>query len=302
MSRQEIIRFGSVQGFAASRSLEDQRYPTHWHDAAEFVLALEDGCVYRVGDNDHRLEAGDLLLIWPRELHELIHKPVGGTIIIQFSAGLLESNRDLAVSTHMLAPLHRLSHAEQPELTERLASMMCQALGIYTSDDFFRETRCKLLVHEMLLLLVEQSSRAKIDNSRFASFSNEAWTRVRQACAYIDAHYIEDLRQSDVAAAVNLSPCYFSRLFRRYVQQSFPEYLARVRVHEAVRLLFGTDRPITECAYQAGFQSITVFNKAFLEITGSTPREYRRLYQSARVNPAHAAEPQHADIINQSVP
>ena len=290
MPKQEIIRYGSVQGFAASRNMESQRYPIHWHDAAEFVLGLEDGCVYRVGEDEYRLEAGDLLLIWPRELHELIYKPVGGTIIIQFSASLLESNRDLAVSAHMLAPFHLLSHAEHPALTERLAGMMRDALTIYTSGDFYRETRCKLLVYEMLLLLVEHSQTAKISNSDITNFSAEAWKRVQQACACIDAHYTEDLRQSDVAAAVNLSPCYFSRLFKRYVQQSFPEYLARVRVHEAVRLLFGTDMPITECAYQAGFQSITVFNKTFLEVTGMTPREYRKHYQGSRISPTFAAE------------
>ncbi len=290
MPQQEIIRYGSVQGFAASRNMESQRYPIHWHDAAEFVLAMEDGCVYRVGESKHHLMAGDLLLIWPRELHELIHKPVGGTIIIQFSAGLLESNRDLAVSGHMLAPFHLLSRAEHPDLTERLAGMMRDALDIYASGDFYRETRCKLLVYEMLLLLVEHSHTAKISNLNITNFSVEAWKRIQQACACIDANYTDDIRQSDVAATVNLSPCYFSRLFKRYVQQSFPEYLARVRVHEAVRLLFGTDLPITECAYQAGFQSITVFNKSFLEITGMTPREYRKQYQSSQINPTFATE------------
>ena len=69
------------------------------------------------------------------------------------------------------------------------------------------------------------------------------------------------------------------------MRQSFPEYLARARVREAQRLLSGTDRPVTECAYQAGFQSITVFNKTFLEIAGATPREYRKRYRGTRVSP-----------------
>ena len=284
MPQQENIQFGSVRDFAAAMPVHQKRYATHWHDAAEFVLALMDGCIYRVYGMEYRLSSGDVLLIWPRELHELVSTPEGGTLIVQFSASLLESHRDLAVSARMLTPLRLIPCAAQKELAGLLSGRMRQALSIYTSGDFFRETRCKLLVYEMLLALAEQSDRAKIHNSGIANFSSEAWARVRRACAYIDAHCTEDLRQRDVADAVNLSPCYFSRLFRRYVQASFPEYLARVRVHEAERLLLKSDLPITECAYQAGFQSITVFNKCFLEITGNTPREYRRRYQDARID------------------
>ncbi|MBQ8137510.1 MAG: helix-turn-helix transcriptional regulator, partial [Clostridia bacterium] len=98
------------------------------------------------------------------------------------------------------------------------------------------------------------------------------------ACAYIDAHHTDNLRQADVAAAVGVSPWYFSRLFRQYVLISFPEYLCRVRVHTARHLLTSSSLTITECAYQAGFQSTTVFNKAFLALTGTSPREYRRGY------------------------
>ena len=107
----------------------------------------------------------------------------------------------------------------------------------------------------------------------------EAWTRMRQACAYIEAHYTENLHQADVAHATGLSPWYFSRMFRQYVSSSFPEYLARV--HAARRLLANNSLTITECAYQAGFQSTTAFNKAFAEWTGCTPREYRRTFLQA---------------------
>jgi transcriptional regulator GlxA family with amidase domain len=36
---------------------------------------------------------------------------------------------------------------------------------------------------------------------------------------------------------------------------------------------------ITECAFASGFQSTTAFNKAFHDITGYAPRDYRKLYR-----------------------
>ncbi len=215
----------------------------------------------------------------------MISIPENGTLFIQFSAGLLESNRDLAVAIRMLSPVHHLARAEYPELTGRLSRMMQEIMAIYQSTDFFRETRCKLVVFQMLMLLAEQGDKTKIRQSESDGFSTEAWSRMRQACAYIDAHYTDDLRQAEVAGAVGLSPWYFSRLFRQYVQSSFPEYLARVRVQAARRLLTDSSLTITECAYSAGFQSITVFNRAFVEMNGVSPREYRRIHLNVHTRP-----------------
>ena len=276
----EIIRFGDVQEIAVITPRKLDSYSPHWHNSAEFVLALQDGCFYRIEDQGYHLSRGDLLLIWPRELHELVCSPENSILFIQFSANLLENNRDLTVFMQMQKLPNLIKASAYPEITDKLARMMWHMAEFYESSDFFRETRCKLLVYEMLLLLMEQVNSAKIRNFNLPTFSHDTWAYVQKACTYIDAHFTEDLRQNQVADAVGVSSYYFSRIFKSYLQMSFPEYLARVRVHEAVRLLCNSNISITECAYQAGFQSITVFNKAFLENTGSTPREYRHLYQS----------------------
>lgn len=281
MQQREIIRFGAVQDIAAVNSQGMFHYPAHWHSEAEFVLALKNGCAFRIGEKEYHLSQGDILLIWPQEMHEMLSIPENGTLFIQFSASLLESNRDLAVAISMLPPLHHLPQAAFPDLTSRLSRMMQEIMAIYQSDDFFRETRCKLIVYQMLMQLAECGDMAKIRQSESTPFSNEAWARMRQACAYIDAHYTDDLKQTEAASAVGLSTWYFSRLFKQYIQSSFPEYLSRVRVQAASRLLIDSELTITECAYQAGFQSITVFNKTFADLTGTTPREYRKVYLAA---------------------
>ena len=277
----EIIRFGAVEDIAASNSKGLFHYPAHWHDEAEFTLALKDGCVLRIGEEEYTLMQGDILLVWPREMHETVSIPEDGTLFIQFSASLLESNRDLAVAIRMLFPLHHLQQARYPDLTARLAQDMRDMMQIYQSDDFLRESRCKLLIYQMLMRLAEYGHEAKIRQFEAPGFSQATFERMRQACAYIDAHHTDNLRQSEVAAAVGMSTWYFSRLFRQYIQSSFPEYLCRVRVHTARHLLTASDLTITECAYQAGFQSSTVFNKAFLALTGTSPREYRRGHVNA---------------------
>jgi len=62
------------------------------------------------------------------------------------------------------------------------------------------------------------------------------------------------------------------------MQMSFPAYLSSVRVKNAIRLLADEKLSITDCAFLAGFQSTTTFNKAFRELTDYSPREYRKMY------------------------
>jgi len=281
MQLREHIHFGSVQDIAAVNSQGLFQYPPHCHDAAEFVLALRDDCRYRVGDVPYSLSRGDLLLIWPQEIHEVVSTPQDGTLFIQFSSSLLESNRDLFSVLRMTDPPHLIDHAQEPELTGRITDQMNRIMAVYSSGDFFRETRCKLTLYEMLLSLSEYMLRTKISKSDASAVSGEDWDRIRHALDYINSHYQENLRQPAVAAELGLSACYFSRIFRRYMQLTFPEYLTRVRVHAAMRLLGNAGLSVTDCAFQAGFQSITVFNRVFLETTGNTPREYRRFYLNA---------------------
>lgn len=61
--------------------------------------------------------------------------------------------------------------------------------------------------------------------------------------------------------------------------ETFPTYLSNLRVKNAASLLLNNQLSITECAYKAGFGSTTAFNKAFHEITGYSPRDFRQLYR-----------------------
>ena len=94
----------------------------------------------------------------------------------------------------------------------------------------------------------------------------------------IYTHSNEDISEAQVAAKTGLSPYYFSKLFNEYTEMSFPDYISGIRVQNAINLLVNDKLSITECAFLAGFQSTTRFNKVFREITGMTPREYRKLH------------------------
>ena len=273
----EIIRYTTVNGITVIDNPAAD-FPSHWHNAGEFTLILKDGCRFRVADKEYEPKAGDLLLIWPRELHEVLNIPHKGSMFIQFASSLIENNSDLAAASRFFTDIHLISHEDEPELTDKIKEDMLAVRDLYNNKRHFIETRCKLLVYDSLLKIGEyvmNEHREFIGNDRF---SEKSWDYIRAACNFISEHSSEDITQAEVADYVGLSTFYFSKLFNEYMGTSFPEFLSGIRVQNVINLLLNENLSITECAFMAGFQSTTRFNKAFREVTGCTPREYRKMH------------------------
>lgn len=81
---------------------------------------------------------------------------------------------------------------------------------------------------------------------------------------------------AELAQRVELSPWQLSRRFRERMGLGLPVYLQQLRVEEACRRLARTDDPITTIAITVGFDDPAYFSRVFKDITGRTPRAYRR--------------------------
>lgn len=98
---------------------------------------------------------------------------------------------------------------------------------------------------------------------------------ITNAKNFILAHAEEPLSLRDVAEHVHVSSHYFSKSFKKATGIGFSEFLARVRVERAKDLIANQQLSINEVANQAGFGSLSQFNRAFHRYAGSSPKEYR---------------------------
>lgn len=105
---------------------------------------------------------------------------------------------------------------------------------------------------------------------------------VNEAVDYIIEHYAEDLSLESLAEQFNMSPYYFSHLFKRYTQQSPYEFVISTRLDKAKYLLINTDIPIAEVAYAVGYKSSTGFINAFSKQAGISPRKFRVYFNTMR--------------------
>lgn len=113
---------------------------------------------------------------------------------------------------------------------------------------------------------------------------------ITRARAFIAEHYAEEIALTDVARAVNTSPFYFCKLFKTATGLTFTDYLARVRVETVKQILLNPHKRVSEAAYEAGFQSLSQFNRVFRRVAGESPTTYRdRLHGPGGAGMAHAA-------------
>ena len=95
---------------------------------------------------------------------------------------------------------------------------------------------------------------------------------VEQIAKYIDEEYGKPLTLSALASRFGYSPNYFSWLFKRHFQTSFPQYLNGIRVRKSLPLL--RTKKVYAVCYECGFNSPQQYYLHFKKFYGCTPKEF----------------------------
>jgi len=93
----------------------------------------------------------------------------------------------------------------------------------------------------------------------------------------VDKKYADiNLSVESIADTIELSPTYLGRQFRKYTAITLTEYITRVRIKKAKKLLLETDDPINEISEKVGIINSSYFYTLFKKCQGTTPAEFRR--------------------------
>ena len=95
---------------------------------------------------------------------------------------------------------------------------------------------------------------------------------VNVVIAYIQSHYMDNISNSDIGAALNFHPNYLNRLMIKHTGRSLHQYLLYYRLTKALDRLQSTTLSISEIAEQCGFSDTGHFTKAFKKHFGNSPK------------------------------
>lgn len=102
---------------------------------------------------------------------------------------------------------------------------------------------------------------------------------ISKAIKFIQQNYAQEISLQDVAEHVNLSPNYFSSVFKKELKVNFVEYLNEIRIDNAKKLLRDTCLKFYEIAEKVGFKESTYFSVLFKQVTRLTPNKFRQIWQ-----------------------
>jgi AraC family transcriptional regulator len=130
------------------------------------------------------------------------------------------------------------------------------------------------LVHTLILHTLIHSSTHSSFQSVTRANRGLSPTQVRQIRDYIDANYQAEIGLVELAAAVNFSPDYFLRQFKRSMGITPHQYLTQIRVEHAKRLLTQGLTTISDVAVQVGFYDQSHLAHHFKRAYGVSPKTY----------------------------
>ena len=240
----------------------DITFPPHIHKELEILCLLEGEIELTVNSKQQVLHGGDISFAFPNTIH-------GYKTISQSSYYIIIFNGDLL-------PLYKniFSTCKAAECSIPGSSIPRE---VYTClSNIFKETQSAnnpgittgylyIAVTRLLELLTLQKINKEVSGNL-----------VEKVLGYIQQNYLNAVNLNSIAAELNVSPFYLSRVFSNNIGLRLDTYINELRINYANHLLLSTDKQITEIALDSGFETLRTFNRAYRNITSTTPREYRK--------------------------
>lgn len=253
-------------------------FPTHWHTVGEIILSTSDGTLFRVQQKDYRLNSGDILFVWPGELHSTIHAEPP-YLIVQYYGYLLNLFSDLILMQNKVLSRHYVDSFAPDAPAQKIADYMHQIYDITHSQTPLNNLRMTLCFYNILLTFYDYCRASAENQLELNAPRLQTFQTISKACCYIAQNCERDLSLDEVADYVGISKFHFSRSFKEYTQTNFSDYLAKQRIQRAILLFGNPEISIAEAAFQSGFGSIASFNRCFKKEKHCTPSEYRNMFQ-----------------------
>lgn len=267
-------------GFAVWRETPAIMKGPHVHGDVEINLLTHGSCRYSWSGGHATLFAGDIGVFWGGIPHQTVHRSDDAAGI--WATLPLDWILRWPGTSGMAAVLLKGTFVRTKSLP-RDREIFSQWAGDLAENPAGSAAIVALEIEAWLSRLALRGlGRPHSDNSWNAAHAG----KIARIADFLAARYTDPIRVEDVAAAAGLHPKYLLTVFRRQCGLTLWEYVLRLRLAHAQRLLLTTDRKVIDAALESGFGSVSAFYLAFRKFhPGVTPKQFRGGdFGSANVN------------------
>lgn len=243
--------------------------PLHWHEFYEIELFLSGEGISVMNGSEYNIMRGRLFFMTPVDIHSYTLSKTSETINISFTSNAIE---DMGI-TEKLSANGGAAFILSEDETEWIFAMAKKLRREARGDEFMNKKYISQLMGCIMIEILR-----KINTKQDYKSTPDS---IQSAVQYIYLHFRENLDLDTVAAQTGLSRNHFSEKFHRYMNSTFKEFLTRVRLDYAVKLLLYTDISVSDVSYFSGFNSVSYFLRAFKKSFETSPLVYRKKNKTA---------------------
>ncbi len=253
---------------------------TRHHEKSMEIVEVTSGEVkFQIGTEIHEAVAGDFLFVPPLLVFRADaiseHAGIRGMI---FDSFILEANMEkfdsevlymfYLQSKNKMAPF-KIGHP----VYDILAKYMQDSYDEYVSKDVCYKLPIRANIYLMMTSLLRFYCGSKDESDKMV-YHNVL--RMRPVIEYISEHYCEKIYIEKLSDMINVSPDYFTKMFKDSIGKTPIEYINGLRVNEAMRRLSETECSMAEIAEGIGFCNPNYFHKIFKQYMDISPLAYRK--------------------------
>jgi AraC-like DNA-binding protein len=234
-----------------------------------------------VGSNISSYAPGDMVLLGPNISHcwEVIEPGADGhgeCVVTHFYENILVS--DFFNIPELEDVVNLLKEAEYGiQFTGDVAAEAAESLKRMNSLKGLEKYIEMLNVFNLLISIDERKLLAL--PSEIPENNEKDREQIDKIYEYVFQNLENGINLIEAANLVYMEPSSFCRYFKKKTNQTFMEYVKRVRIGISARLLAETDKQITQICFESGYNNLANFNHYFKQVMNKTPSEYRKEFR-----------------------
>ncbi len=239
--------------------------PSHTHPSYMFIVAYDNQSVVYVENEKFETSPESLFCLSPN----VPHHEVQDYLPPKYCAVFIEQERfekEFGLYTKEVPKLNaQVVDIKNSKIDMLVKEFIFESQNIYPSKQVLLDNLSTLLTHEIIRTILSCTQK----NSNISE--ND---KINESIKFINANYEKEISLDDLALNVSLSKSYFIKLFTKTMKTTPIEYLKRIRLQNAKKMLLANRLSITKISQQCGFNSPSYFTKTFKEFYNETPKEF----------------------------
>ena len=236
-------------------------YPRLHHEDWTVYIVIRGSFRCTVCEKTEDIFPGDVFVIPPNEEFD---REVTKSLLVHFIRFTLQEDTPLPFPL----PVGKVRYADSARVESTVELLN-------RSPELPAEQQNLCVRHCIEDLFLQYEAEQRLPSKRPGAPEDET---VRSVMEYLNEHFREPIRLTDVAARHHISPSGLIKKFRKTVGVPPQRYLMEQRIRQSKRLLTDTSLSVGEIAARTGFENVYYFSKTFKKETGKSPSEYRKNY------------------------